>query len=189
MSATLETAAPGSSPSSALPRSASFSLDHRYVAREGTVYLTGLQALVRMLLDRCRHDERRGHHGSLYVTGYEGSPLAGYDLEIQRRRKLIDAYRVVHAPALNEELAATALAGTQLAGEVANLTTDGVTGIWYGKAPGLDRATDAIRHAALIGTSPKGGVVALVGDDPGAKSSTVPCSSEPALADLQLPTF
>ena len=189
MSAILETSASGSSASSASLRSASYSLDDRYMAEEGTVYLTGLQALVRMLLDRRRLDERRRHYGSLYVTGYEGSPLAGYDLEIQRRRKLLDAHRIVHAPALNEELAATALAGTQLAGEVANLTTNGVTGIWYGKAPGLDRATDAIRHAALIGTSPKGGVVALVGDDPGAKSSSVPCSSEPALADLQLPTF
>ncbi|NKQ57669.1 indolepyruvate ferredoxin oxidoreductase family protein [Amycolatopsis sp. K13G38] len=169
--------------------SAPFSLDHRYLSEEGQVYLTGLQALVRMLLDRSRHDERNGHRGSLYVTGYEGSPLAGYDLEIARRSDLLAPHRVVHAPALNEELAATALGGTQLAGEVSKLSTDGVTGFWYGKAPGLDRATDAIRHAAMMGTSPKGGVVALVGDDPSAKSSSVPCSSEAAFADLQLPTF
>ncbi|MGM1064997.1 indolepyruvate ferredoxin oxidoreductase family protein [Saccharothrix sp. Mg75] len=189
MSATLDTpgAAPGVAPTA--PGPASFSLDDRYLAEDGRVYLTGVQALVRVLLDRQRHDDRRGHRGSLYVTGYEGSPLAGYDLEIARRRELMDAHRVVHAPALNEELAATALAGTQLAGQVADLNTDGVTGFWYGKAPGLDRATDAIRHAAMIGTSPRGGVVALVGDDPAAKSSSVPGSSEPALADLQLPTF
>ena len=166
-----------------------FSLDARYLTEDGPVYLTGVQALVRMLLDRSRHDRRRGHRGSLYVSGYEGSPLAGYDLEIQRRAALMAEHGVVHAPALNEELAATALAGTQLAGQVAELTTDGVTGFWYGKAPGLDRSTDALRHAALVGTSPRGGVVALVGDDPSAKSSSVPCSSEPALADLQLPTF
>ncbi|MGP3776275.1 indolepyruvate ferredoxin oxidoreductase family protein [Streptomyces sp. SDT5-1] len=165
------------------------SLEDRFLAEDGTVYLTGVQALVRMLLDRQRHDRRGGRRGSLYVTGYEGSPLAGYDLEIQRRSALMAAHDIVHAPALNEELAATALAGTQLAGTVAELTTDGVTGIWYGKAPGLDRATDAVRHAAMTGTSPTGGVVALVGDDPSAKSSTVPCSSEPALADLQLPTL
>ncbi|MBE1537012.1 indolepyruvate ferredoxin oxidoreductase family protein [Actinomadura algeriensis] len=171
------------------PAQGPFSLDDRYLAEDGTVYLTGLQALVRTLLDRSRHDERLGHRGALYVTGYEGSPLAGYDLELQRRAALMKAHRVLHAPALNEELAATALAGSQIAGEVAELTTDGVTGFWYGKAPGLDRATDAVRHAAMIGTSPRGGVVALVGDDPSAKSSSVPCSSEPALADLQLPTF
>jgi indolepyruvate ferredoxin oxidoreductase len=171
------------------PTRGSFSLDARYLAEDGAVYLTGVQALVRVLLDRSRHDRREGHRGSLYVTGYEGSPLAGYDLEIQRRARLMADHGVVHAPALNEELAATALVGTQIAGQVAELTTDGVTGFWYGKAPGLDRATDAIRHAALIGTSPKGGVVALVGDDPSAKSSSVPCSSEPALADLQMPTF
>ncbi|MDI2030143.1 indolepyruvate ferredoxin oxidoreductase family protein [Saccharopolyspora sp. TS4A08] len=165
------------------------SLDSRYLAEDGAVYLTGVQALVRVLLDRSRHDRSRGHDGALYVSGYEGSPLAGYDLEIQRRSRLMDEHGIVHAPALNEELAATALAGTQLAGQVAELSTDGVTGFWYGKAPGLDRATDAIRHAAMTGTAPTGGVVALVGDDPSAKSSSVPCSSEPALADLQLPTF
>ena len=130
------------------PTRGSFSLDARYLAEDGAVYLTGVQALVRALLDRSRHDQREGHRGSLYVTGYEGSPLAGYDLEIQRRSRLMEDHGVVHAPALNEELAATALVGTQLAGQVAELTTDGVTGFWYGKAPGLDRATDAIRHAA-----------------------------------------
>jgi indolepyruvate ferredoxin oxidoreductase len=164
-------------------------LDDRYLATDGSAYLTGIQALVRMLLDRQRHDDRLAQGGSVYVTGYEGSPLAGYDLEMQRRHRLLAEHRIVHAPALNEELAATALAGTQLAGQVAALTTRGVTGFWYGKAPGLDRATDAIRHAAIIGTSAAGGVVALVGDDPSAKSSTVPSSSEAALADLQLPTF
>ena len=81
------------------------------------------------------------------------------------------------------------MSGTQLAGRVGDANHDGVTGVWYGKAPGLDRATDALRHANLIGTSPTGGAVALVGDDPAAKSSTVPCSSELALADLGMPTF
>ena len=81
------------------------------------------------------------------------------------------------------------MSGTQLAGHVGDAKHDGVTGVWYGKAPGLDRATDALRHANMIGTSPTGGAVALVGDDPAAKSSTLPCSSEMALAGLMMPTF
>ena len=166
-----------------------FSLEHRYLLEDGQVYLSGLQALVRMLMDRARHDRRLGLNTSTLVSGYEGSPLAGYDLEIARRRKLLTEFGVVHQPAVNEELGATAVAGSQLAGEVATLTTDGITGVWYGKAPGLDRASDAVRHANLIGTSSTGGVVALIGDDPSAKSSTFPCSSESAIADLQLPAL
>ena len=165
------------------------SLDDRYERQDGTVYLTGIQALVRMLLDRARHDRARGLATATYVSGYEGSPLGGYDLELARRRGLLSEYGIVHQPGLNEELAATAVSGTQLAGRVGDAKHDGVTGIWYGKAPGLDRATDALRHANMIGTSPTGGAVALVGDDPAAKSSTLPCSSEMALAGLALPTF
>ena len=164
-------------------------LDERYLREDGTIYLTGLQALVRMLLDRSRHDEQAGLRTAAYVSGYEGSPLAGYDLELARQRGLLREHRITHQPGLNEELAATAVSGTQLIGQVGDATYDGVTGIWYGKAPGLDRATDALRHANLIGTTPGGGAVALVGDDPAAKSSTVPSASELALADLAMPTF
>jgi indolepyruvate ferredoxin oxidoreductase len=165
------------------------SLDERYQRQDGTVYLTGIQALVRMLLDRARHDREHGLATAGYVSGYEGSPLGGYDLELARQRDLLSEYGIVHQPGLNEELAATSVSGTQLAGRVGDAKHDGVTGVWYGKAPGLDRATDALRHANMIGTSPTGGAVALVGDDPAAKSSTLPCSSEMALAGLALPTF
>jgi indolepyruvate ferredoxin oxidoreductase len=165
------------------------SLDERYERQDGTIYLTGIQALVRMLLDRARHDRERGIRTACYVSGYEGSPLGGYDLELARHRDLLDEYEIRHQPGLNEELAATAVSGTQLAGRVGDARYDGVTGVWYGKAPGLDRATDALRHANMIGTAPTGGAVALVGDDPAAKSSTLPCSSEMALAGLALPTF
>jgi indolepyruvate ferredoxin oxidoreductase len=164
-------------------------LDERYQRQDGTIYLTGIQALVRMLLDRARHDRERGLATAGYVSGYEGSPLGGYDLELARQRDLLSSCGIVHQPGLNEELAATAVSGTQLAGRVGDAKHDGVTGVWYGKAPGLDRATDALRHANMIGTSPTGGAVALVGDDPSAKSSTLPCSSEMALASLMLPTF
>jgi len=165
------------------------SLDERYKRPDGTIYLTGIQALVRMLLDRARHDREHGLATASYVSGYEGSPLGGYDLELARNRDLLAEHGILHQPGLNEELAATAVSGTQLAGRVGDAKHDGVTGVWYGKAPGLDRATDALRHANMIGTSPTGGVVALVGDDPAAKSSTLPCSSEMALAGLMMPTF
>jgi indolepyruvate ferredoxin oxidoreductase len=164
-------------------------LDERYQRQDGTIYLTGIQALVRMLLDRARYDRARGLATACYVSGYEGSPLAGYDLELARQRALMTEYGIVHQPGLNEELAATSVAGSQLAGQVGDAKQDGVTGVWYGKAPGLDRATDALRHANMIGTAPAGGAVALVGDDPSAKSSTLPCYSEMALAGLMMPTF
>jgi indolepyruvate ferredoxin oxidoreductase len=166
-----------------------FTLEDRYRREEGTVYLTGIQALVRMLLDRARADRRAGRRTAIYVSGYEGSPLGGFDLELGRHKALLGEYGITAQPGLNEELAATAVSGTQLAATAGDLTCAGVTGVWYGKTPGLDRASDALRHANLIGTDPAGGALALAGDDPGAKSSTVPGASELALADLGIPTF
>ncbi|MEW9518294.1 indolepyruvate ferredoxin oxidoreductase family protein [Streptomyces tubercidicus] len=166
-----------------------FSLEDRYLRQEGTVYLTGVQALVRLLFDRIRHDRRTGLNTAAFVSGYEGSPLAGFDLELMRRSSLLARHDVVHRPGLNEELAATSVMGSQLAGAVGRLQADGVVGLWYGKAPGLDRATDALRHANLVGTPSRGGALVLVGDDPAAKSSSVPCASEHALADLAMPIF
>ncbi|WP_439381640.1 indolepyruvate ferredoxin oxidoreductase family protein [Amycolatopsis lexingtonensis] len=164
-----------------------FTLEDRYLREAGTVHLTGVQALVRLLFDRVRHDRARGGDPAVFVSGYEGSPLAGYDLELGRRSTLLEKHDVVHRPGLNEELAATSVMGSQLVAGAGGQR--GVTGFWYGKAPGLDRASDALRHANLAGTDPRGGAVALVGDDPNAKSSTVPCASELALADLAIPIF
>ncbi|MGW4479973.1 indolepyruvate ferredoxin oxidoreductase family protein [Rhodococcus triatomae] len=166
-----------------------FSLDDRYLLEDGSIYLTGIQALVRILRDRAILDRRRGQNTSSFVSGYEGSPLAGYDLEIARRGKLFAGYDLVHRPGVNEELAATSVLGTQMAPQIGHLRPDGVTGYWYGKSPGLDRASDAIRHANLVGTDPRGGAVALVGDDPGGKSSSLACASEVAMADLLIPTL
>ncbi len=164
-----------------------FTLEDRYLREAGTVHLTGVQALVRLLFDRVRHDRARGGDPAVFVSGYEGSPLAGYDLELGRRAKLLEKHDVVHQPGLNEELGATSVMGSQLVAGAGGRR--GVTGFWYGKAPGLDRASDALRHANLAGTDPRGGAVALVGDDPNAKSSTVPCASELALADLAIPVL
>ncbi|MGI5272353.1 indolepyruvate ferredoxin oxidoreductase family protein [Nonomuraea sp. CA-218870] len=162
-------------------------LEDRYEATAGRVQLTGVQALARLPIDQHRRDLARGRRVATFVSGYEGSPLGGYDLELHRQRRLLEANDVVFRPGLNEESAATAVQGSQLANTLDGARYDGVLGIWYGKAPGLDRATDALRHGNLMGAHPGGGAIVLVGDDPAAKSSSVPCASESALADLAMP--
>jgi indolepyruvate ferredoxin oxidoreductase len=164
------------------------SLESRYTDGEGRVFLTGIQAIVRLILEQQRSDRRQGSRTAAFVSGYEGSPLGGLDIELHRRSALLDELAVVHRPGLNEELAATAVAGTQLAPARPDSRYEGVVGYWYGKAPGLDRATDALRHANFGGTHPLGGALALVGDDPVSKSSTVTSASEQALAELAIPT-
>ncbi|MGZ4620538.1 MAG: indolepyruvate ferredoxin oxidoreductase family protein [Blastococcus sp.] len=159
-------------------------LEDRYELRDGEIYLSGLQALVRIALDQNRLDRRNGLDTATFISGYEGSPLAGFDLELSRQKKLLDQHRVVFMPSVNEELGANAVQGSQLAAMSGSMTCDGVVGIWYGKAPGLDRATDALRHANLGGAARTGGVLVLVGDDSIAKSSTVPSSSETAMAEI-----
>ncbi|MFJ9367647.1 indolepyruvate ferredoxin oxidoreductase family protein [Nocardia sp. NPDC101769] len=162
-------------------------LSDRYTRRSGAVHLTGIQALARLPLELRRADLRAGRRTAAFISGYEGSPLAGYDTELARNAALLDEHDIVFRPGVNEELAATAVQGTQLAATQDDKRVDGVIALWYGKSPGLDRASDAIRHANLMGTHPEGGVLALVGDDPAAKSSTVPGASEGLLADLGLP--
>jgi indolepyruvate ferredoxin oxidoreductase len=160
----------------------------RYAGQDGTLYLTGVQALVRLAVDQHIRDTNAGLRTATFISGYEGSPLAGYDLELGRHRDLLADHDIVHEPAVNEDIAATAVHGSQLASARADSRYDGVVGIWYGKAPGLDRSCDAIRHGNLMGSDHRGGVLALVGDDPVAKSSTVPSASELTLAGLLLPT-
>ncbi len=158
-------------------------LADRYVLRDGEVFLTGLQALVRIPVEQHRMDERNGLRTATFISGYPGSPLGTLDLELLRQKKLLDAHDVTFLPGLNEELAATAVQGSQLASIFGELTHDGVVGIWYGKTPGLDRATDVLRHACCGGASATGGALVLVGDDVIAKSSAVPSSSEIAMAE------
>ena len=168
---------------------ATYSLADRYQAAGGEVLITGIQALVRGPLDQLRADRRAGLRTAGFVSGYQGSPLGGYDRELQANRSLLDELHVVHRPALNEELGATAVMGSQLASNFPARRYDGVVGVWYGKSPGVDRAGDAIRHAQFAGTARHGGVLALVGDDPASKSSTLPSRSEPILAALGLPVL
>ncbi len=164
-----------------------YRLEDRYTATDGRVLLTGIQALARIPIDQLRIDRARGLDTAALVSGYPGSPLAGYDTEIARALRQVTDLDIVHQPAVNEELAASAVMGSQLAATRPDARHDGVVGIWYGKAPGLDRATDALRHGVFAGTAANSGAVVLVGDDPVAKSSTMPSSSDAALVDLHMP--
>ena len=166
---------------------APYALTDRYLRREGRAFMSGVQALARIPVEQLRLDRDRGLHTAAFVSGYQGSPLGGFDQEIARAARLVGHLPIVCRPALNEELGATAVMGSQLAAEQPDFRYDGVLGIWYGKAPGLDRASDALRHAAFAGTSRHGGAIALVGDDPAAKSSTLPSSSDATLVDLHMP--
>ncbi|CAM03344.1 indolepyruvate ferredoxin oxidoreductase [Saccharopolyspora erythraea NRRL 2338] len=166
---------------------AAVSLDDKYTADSGRVLISGIQALVRLTLEQRRLDESRGLDTRAFVSGYQGSPLGGLDMEMGRAKRFLDPEGVVFQAGLNEELAATAVAGTQLLRQVPGRRHDGVTGFWYGKNPGLDRAADAIRHGNIAGTAPLGGAVAWIGDDPGNKSSTIPSASEQMCQSLAMP--
>ncbi|MCH7789936.1 MAG: indolepyruvate ferredoxin oxidoreductase family protein [Acidobacteria bacterium] len=164
-----------------------YALTDRFLAREGSVFLTGIQALARLPLDQLRADRAAGLSTAALVAGYPGSPLGGFDTAVASAAKLAADLPVVCRPGLNEELAASAVMGSQLAVLQPDCRYDGIVGIWYGKAPGVDRAADALRHAVFAGTSMQGGAIALVGDDPMAKSSTIPSSSAGLLSDMHMP--
>jgi len=163
------------------------SLEDKFTVDEGIIHLTGVQALVRLPLVQRRLDLAAGLNTATFISGYPGSPLGGYDLELQRRRKLLEAHHVVHQMGVNEELGATAVMGSQLAMQLPGPRYDGVLGLWYGKANGFDRAMDSLRQANLAGTVRTGGALALVGDDPTAKSSPTPGASEVAAAAIMMP--
>ncbi|MFT7474118.1 MAG: indolepyruvate ferredoxin oxidoreductase [Verrucomicrobiales bacterium] len=164
-----------------------YTLADRYLRTDGEVLLTGIQALARIPIEQLRSDRLGGHNTASFISGYPGSPLGGFDLELQRALRAVPDLPIVHQPAVNEELGATAVMGSQLAASRPDALYDGVVGLWYGKAPGLDRATDALRHGVFAGSSPMGGAVVLVGDDPACKSSTMPSSSDASLVDLHMP--
>ncbi len=164
-----------------------YRLEDRYRNDHGTTFLTGIQALARIPVQQLRADRAAGLNTAAFVSGYPGSPLGGFDMEVARAAALVPDLHIVNQPGVNEELGATAVMGSQLAAEQPDSRYDGILGIWYGKAPGLDRAGDALRHAVFAGTSRHGGAVALVGDDPAAKSSTLPSSSDATLVDLHMP--
>ncbi len=159
-----------------------WSLDDKFLQQEGAVYLTGIQALVRLTLDQHRADRRRGLKTATLVSGYRGSPLGGLDIAFERAAAIARAHEVRFVNGVNEELAATAVFGSQLASILPAAKYDGVLGMWYGKGPGVDRSGDIFKHANLAGVGKNGGVLALAGDDPSCKSSTIPSQSEPRVS-------
>lgn len=156
---------------------------------ETSSYLSGTEALVRALLDQSARDEAAGVKTGGFVSGYRGSPLGHVDEEMWAAEKELRARNIVFQPGVNEDLAATAVWGTQQIGFFKDPTVQGVFGLWYGKGPGVDRSGDALRHANLWGTAPLGGVVMVAGDDPMARSSSIQQQSEHLLASLAIPTF
>ncbi|UTI65649.1 indolepyruvate ferredoxin oxidoreductase family protein [Paraconexibacter antarcticus] len=167
----------------------SVSLDDKYLLEEGRIFLSGIQALVRVPVDQHRADVRAGLRTGTFISGYQGSPLGVFDQELLRNPKLCAEHDIHLQPGVNEELGATAVWGSQLAPDLPGAARDGVVGLWYGKNPGLDRAADAIRHANFCGVPRHGGAVAIVGDDPSCKSSTLPSAAEPMLAALHVPVL
>jgi indolepyruvate ferredoxin oxidoreductase len=165
------------------------SLDDRYDATDGTVYLTGTQALVRLPLMQRQRDAAAGLNTAGYISGYRGSPVGGYDQALWRAKRVLDAHHVRFVPGLNEDLAATAIWGTQQLGVFPGARYDGVFGIWYGKGPGVDRSGDALRHANQAGSARHGGVLAVAGDDHGAKSSTMAAQTDFVFQAVGIPVL
>jgi len=168
---------------------ASYELGHRYTRASGRVYLSGVQALVRLPLLQAARDRAAGLHTAGFLSGYRGSPLGTYDMALWQARDLLEAAAVRFSPGVNEDLAATAVWGSQQAGLMPDPRYDGVFAIWYGKGPGVDRSCDALKHGNHAGSAPKGGVLVLTGDDPAARSSSIAHQSEHALVHCGMPVL
>ncbi|MHA6784173.1 indolepyruvate ferredoxin oxidoreductase family protein [Pseudonocardia saturnea] len=170
-------------------RPVDFELASRYRAGAGPVLLTGVQAIARLLVEQHAADAAAGLRTASFVSGYQGSPLGGLDQTLARAAELRENAGLTLVPGVNEELAATAVWGSQVEVPGHGRTVDGAVGVWYGKAPGVDRAGDPLRHGNMCGAHPRGGVLVLAGDDPSCKSSTIPCISERTLTGFGLPVL
>ena len=162
-------------------------LDDKYMAREGRAFMTGTQALVRLPMVQMWRDAEAGLNTGVYISGYRGSPIGGYDQQLMKARKYLDPLDIKFQPGVNEELAATAIWGSQQLYQSPGARKDGLVGIWYGKGPGVDRSGDVFKHGNAAGTSPLGGVLCIAGDDHSAKSSTIPHQSDHAFAAALIP--
>ena len=165
----------------------SISLDDKYTQAAGWVFMTGNQALVRLPIQQRLRDMAEGRNTAGYISGYRGSPVGRLDMELWRVDALLKKHHIFFRPGINEDLAATAVWGSQYVGDQPAARYDGVFGIWYGKGPGVDRSGDAFKHANYAGSSAWGGVLAIAGDDHGCKSSTVPNFSDPIFVACGMP--
>ena len=166
-----------------------YELADRYRRESGRVLLTGTQALVRIPLMQRTLDRAAGMNTAGYVSGYRGSPLGMVDQELWRAKRVLEENDIEFLPAVNEDLAATAILGTQQVETDPDSTVDGVFGIWYGKGPGVDRAGDALKHGNAYGSSPQGGVLVVAGDDHGCISSSMPHQSDVAFLTFMMPNL
>jgi indolepyruvate ferredoxin oxidoreductase len=164
-----------------------YALEDRYRLDKGRVYLTGIQALVRLPMMQRQRDLKAGLNTGGFISGYRGSPLGMYDNALWGAKRYLKENNIHFQPGLNEDLAATAVWGSQQTNLFPTATVDGVFGIWYGKGPGVDRSMDVLKHGNAAGTSQYGGVIALAGDDHGCQSSTLPHQSEQVFAAAMIP--
>ena len=162
---------------------------NNFTKEEGEIHLGGIDAIVRLTLDQVRTDARRGIKTGMFVSGYRGSPVGMLDNALLKQQKLLIQNNIHFVDGLNEDLAATAVWGTQMMHTVGQQKFDGVTGMWYGKAPGVDRSGDALKHANYTGIGKNGGVLAIAGDDPSCKSSSLCSQSEPMLFHVGMPSL
>jgi indolepyruvate ferredoxin oxidoreductase len=166
-----------------------YELLDRYRRESGRVFLTGTQALVKIPLMQRTLDKAAGLNTAGFISGYRGSPLGAYDQELWRASQFLEESNIEFLPAVNEELAATAILGSQQVEADPDKTVDGVFGIWYGKGPGIDRASDALKHGNAYGSSPTGGVLVVAGDDHGSVSSSMPHQSDVAFLSWLAPNL
>ena len=168
---------------------AQVSLDDKYTLSSGRVFLTGLQALVRLPMMQRQRDDAAGLNTAGFISGYRGSPLGGYDAALWQASRFLKNNHIHFQPGVNEDLAATSVWGSQQINLWPGAKYDGVFGIWYGKGPGVDRSGDVLKHGNVAGAAAKGGVLVIAGDDHGCKSSTLPHQSEPAFMAASMPVM
>jgi indolepyruvate ferredoxin oxidoreductase len=169
------------------PALADYKLSDNLTATCGRIFLTGTQALVRLVLMQRALDKARGMNTAGFISGYRGSPLGMVDQQLWKAKKLLEASEIRFLPAINEELGGTAVLGTQRVESDPERTVEGVFAMWYGKGPGVDRAGDALKHGNAYGSSKHGGVLVVAGDDHGCVSSSMPHQSDFAMMAWHMP--
>ena len=168
---------------------AKVSLDDKFVVESGRVYMSGVQALVRLPMLQRQRDIAAGLNTAGFISGYRGSPLGGLDQNLWEARRFLDKQNIRFQPGVNEDLAATAVWGSQQLNMFPGAKHDGVFAMWYGKGPGVDRSGDVLRHANAAGTSRHGGVLLVAGDDHAAKSSTLPHQTDHIFKAVMMPVL